>query len=55
MVMGESKPSRPSEGNELKITIDSTKGKASKPKKYRSKKPKKKKSSESEIEADFQG
>ena len=54
--MVESKPSRPPEGNELKIPTDGNKGQASKPKKYRGKKqPQNKPSMEPETETDFQG
>ena len=37
--MVKSKPSRPPEGNKLKIPTDGNKGQAFKPKKYRGKKP----------------
>ena len=54
--MVESKPSRPPEGNELKIPSDGNKGQVSKPKKYRGKKqPRNKSSLEPETETDFQG
>ena len=54
--MVESKPSRPPEGNELKISTDGNKVQASKPKKYRGKKqPQNKPSMEPETETDFQG
>ena len=54
--MVESKPSRPPEGNELKILPDRNKGQVSKPKKYRGKKqPRNKSSLEPETETDFQG
>ena len=53
--MVKSKPSRPSEGNELKIPIDGNKGQASNPKKYRGKKqPRNKSSLDPETETDFQ-
>ena len=52
--MVESKPSRPLEGNESKISTDGNKGQASKPKKYRGKKPQNKPSPEPEAETDFQ-
>ena len=54
--MVESKPSRPPEGNKLKIPTDGNKGQVSKPKKYRgNKKPRNKSSLEPETETDFQG
>ena len=54
--MVKSKPSRPPEGNELKIPTDGNKGQVSKPKKYRGKKqPRNKSSLEPETETDFQG
>ena len=54
--MVESKPSRPPEGNELKIFNYGEKGQVSKPKKYRGKKQTQNKSSlEPETETDFQG
>ena len=54
--MVESKPSRPPEGNELKIPTDGNKGQVSKPNKYRGKKRLQNKSSlEPETETDFQG
>ena len=50
------KPSRPPEGNELKISTDSNKVLASNPNKYRvNKKPRNKSSLETETETDFQG
>ena len=49
------KPSRPPEGNELKITTDRNKVKASKPKKYIGKKPRNKPSPEPKTETGFQG
>ena len=55
-VMVKSKPSRPPEGNELKIPTDGNKGQAYKPKNYRGKKqPQNKPSMEPETETDFQG
>ena len=52
----ESKPSRPPEGNELKIPTDGNKGQVSKPKKYRGNKQLRNKSSlEPETNTDFQG
>ena len=53
--MVRSKPSRPPEGNELKIPSDSNKGQASKPNKYMSKKPWNKPSLDPKTETDFQG
>ena len=54
--MVKSKPSRPPEGNELKIPTDGNKGQVYKPKKYRGKKqPKNKSSLEPKTETDFQG
>ena len=54
--MVKSKPSRPPEGNELKIPTDRKKWKVSKTKKYRGKKqPQNKSSLEPETETDFQG
>ena len=53
--MVESKPSRPSEGNELKIPTAGNKGKAYKTKKYRGKKPQNKPITEPKDETDFQG
>ena len=54
--MVESKPSRPPEGNELKIPTDGNKGQVPKPKKYRGKKqPRNKSSLEPDSETDFQG
>ena len=54
--MVESKPSRPPEGNGLKIPTDGNKGQVSKPNKYRGKKqPRNKSSLEPETETDFQG
>ena len=50
------KPSRPPEGNELKIPTDGNKGQVSKPKKCRGKKqPRNKSSLDPETETDFQG
>ena len=54
--MVESKPSRPPEGNELKIPTDGNNGQVSITKKYRGKKqPRNKSSLEPESETDFQG
>ena len=54
--MVELKPSRPPEGNELKIPTDGNKGQVSNPKKYRGKKqPRNKLSPDPETETDFQG
>ena len=53
--MVKSKPSRPPEGNELKIPTDGNKGKFSKPKKYRGKKPQNKPSPDPKTKTDFQG
>ena len=53
--MVESKPSRPPEGNELKIPADGNKVQASKPNKYRGKKPWNKPSLGPKTETDFQG
>ena len=54
--MVESKPSRPTEGNELKIPTDGNKGQVSNPKKYRGKKqPQNKPSLDPETETKFQG
>ena len=53
--MVKSKPSRPPEGNELKIPTDGNKVQASKPKKYRDKNPQNKPIPEPETETDFQG
>ena len=54
--MVELNPSRPPEGNELKIPTDGNKGQVSKTKKYRDKKqPLNKSSLEPETETDFQG
>ena len=53
--MVKSKPSRPPEGNELKIPTDRNKGQASKPKKYRGKKPRNKPSPDPKTETDLQG
>ena len=53
--MVESKPSRPPEGNELKIPTDGKKGQAYKPNNYRGKKPQKKPSPDPETKTDFQG
>ena len=50
------KPSRPPEGNELKIPTDGNKGQVSKPKNYRGKKqPQNKSSLEPKTETDFKG
>ena len=50
------KPSRPPEGNELKISTDGNKGQVSKPKKCRVKeKPRNKSLLDREAETDFQG
>ena len=54
--MVESKPSRPPEGNELKIPTESNKGQVSKPNKQRgTKQPQNKSSLEPTTETDFQG
>ena len=54
--MAKQKPSRPPEGNELKISTDGNKGQVSKPKKYRGKKqPQNKSSLDPKTETDFQG
>ena len=54
--MVKSKPSRPPEGNELKIPTEGNKRQASKPKKYRGKKqPQNKSSLDPKNETDFQG
>ena len=54
--MAKQKPSRPPEGNELKILTDGNKGQVSKPKKYRGKKqPRNKSSLDPKTETDFQG
>ena len=53
--MVESKPSRPPEGNKLKIPTYGNKGKASKNKKYRGKKPLNKPSPDPKAKTDFQG
>ena len=52
--MVKSKPSRPPEGNESKISTDGNKGQYSNPKKYRGKKPRNKPSPGPEAETDFQ-
>ena len=53
--MVKSKPSRPPEGNEMKILTDRNKGKYSKPKKYRGKKPENKPSPDPKTKTDSQG
>ena len=53
--MVESKPSRPPEGDKLKIPTDGEKGQASNPKNYRGNKPLNKLSPELETKTDFQG
>ena len=52
--MVESKPSRPPDGNGLKIPTDRDKGQTSKPKKYRGKKPRNKPIPDPKTETDFQ-
>ena len=53
--MVKSKPSRTSEGNELKILIGGNKGQSPNTKKYRGKKTLNKTGLEPEAETDFQG
>ena len=53
--MVESKPSRPSEGNESKIPTEGNKGQASNPNNYIGKKPQNKPSPEPEAKTDSQG
>ena len=52
--MVKSKPSLPTEVNELNIPTDRNKGQSSKPKKYRGKKPQDKARLDPETETDFQ-
>ena len=53
--MVELKPSRPPEGNELKIPTERNKGQASNTNKYRGKKHRNKPRPEPKNETDFQG
>ena len=53
--MVESKPSRPPEGNKLKILTESNQGQASNPKKYRGKEAQNKPIPEPKTETNFQG